>query len=765
MMHYKVNKQEDEIWLWEESYQPEYALKTESAFAQCNGYFGVRASGALPFVKGKRGMFVRGLFNRAYEDEVTELVNCPDLTGVVLKVNGQEITPEQSLGLSFRRGLHLMTGELAVEQKLKLSGGLQIELSYRRFASMENPHLFIQEMTVLPVNGDIHTGEYITGIDGQQTNSGVSHFKKVDCRVYDKQYMELTGYLADNDLKLLCACKVEGSTGKEPGFQLKRRGIFANYGFRAKKGQKLVFEKYSYIRGKDDSLDLNGQKRVLDECLGQGYEVCLAQHRRRMESMWEQARIRIQGADLEEEAAISFAQYHLMGMMPWNTSSCSIAAKGLTGEGYKGHAFWDTEIFMLPFFQYTFPEAARDLLEFRYHGLEGARKKAEDYGYLGAMFPWEVASSGEEETPLYAALNIHTGKANKVWSGMKEHHVTADIVYAIGQYYELTKDQDFMKKYGYEVVFEAASFWSSRAVKRDGQYVILDIIGPDEYTEHIDNNAYTNYMAKYCTDYALKLEKELQDTDAKLWKKLNYSLHLTEAAARWKDFSEHIYLPVPGEDGIIPQDDTFLSKKELPDMEKYKNSQVKQAILCDYSRDEVVDMQVLKQADTVMLLNLFPNLFPPEIVKKNVLYYEARTIHDSSLSYCAHAQACAAIGDLSLAWDFFQKCLLIDLDDNPNDSTDGIHSASLGGIWSCLIHGFAGIHFEEDTLKILPRLPQKWKKMQFSIHIRGIQIQVSLAKNKVILESKDSILKPLQVEIDHQKFDFDGYLQVDTEKK
>ena len=172
-----------------------------------------------------------------------------------------------------------------------------------------------------------------------------------------------------------------------------------------------------------------------------------------MQEIWRQARIEIDGASPEEEAAVSFAQYHLLGMMPWHSTDCCIAAKGLTGEGYKGHVFWDAEIFILPFFQYVFPQAARNLLEFRYKGLDGAREKAEAYGYKGAMYPWEAAVTGREETPLYAALNIHTGKANKVWSGIKEHHVTADIAYAVWQYYSVTGDRAFMERFGYEINF------------------------------------------------------------------------------------------------------------------------------------------------------------------------------------------------------------------------------------------------------------------------------------------------------------------------
>ena len=200
---------------------------------------------------------------------------------------------------------------------------------------------------------------------------------------------------------------------------------------------------------------------------------------------------------------------------------------------------------------------------------------------------------------------------------------------------------------------------------------------------------------------------------------------------------EKIYCPIPNENNIIPQDDTFLSKMELPNIQKYKESQVKQAILLDYSRDEVVDMQVLKQADLVMLLNLFPNLFDKETVKKNVLYYEARTVHDSSLSYCAHAQACANIGAVEESLEFFREALEVDLVDNPYDSVDGLHSASMGGIWNCIIQGYAGLSHDKDGINFTPHLPEEWNEIQFYIKVKDAYYKVTIRKNELVIEAEE----------------------------
>lgn len=762
MIHYAVEKRGQEIWLAERGYEPRFALKTESVFAQCNGYMGVRASHGLSVLDGRRGMFIAGFFNRAYEEESTELVNCPDVTEYLLKLDGEDVYPDRASILGYERRLNIQTGELFNKIRLRLDSGLELEVTDRRFASMEDQHLFVQKIIITPLNGTIQKGELVTGINGQQTNSGVSHFHKIDCRVYEKQFLHVTGYLPEDTLSVLmdCSCSNSGEDTKE--FLLKRRGVFGRYTFHTTEGESWSYEKYVYIQKEEDRTELELQKEKLEEYRRSGYESAFGKHHEKMRSIWKRAGIQIQGATLEEDAAIKFAQYHLIVMMPWHRSDCSIAAKGLTGEGYKGHVFWDTEIFINPFFLYTFPEEARNLLEFRYRGLDAAREKAEAYGYQGAMFPWEAAKTGKEETPLYAALNIHTGKANKVWSGIKEHHVTADIIYAIWQYYTMTGDENFMQNCGYEMIFEAAAFWTSRARwdEARGCYVIEDTIGPDEYTEHIDNNAYTNYMARYCTNLAVTLAKKLERNQPRLYQELSQKLNLQQHIKGWVDVTDKIYLPVPDTNLIIPQDDTFLTKKRLTDIEKYKKSQIKQAVLLDYSRDEIVNMQVLKQADVVMLLNLFPHMFPEEVVKKNVLFYEERTIHDSSLSYCAHAQACAAIGQIELAWEFFKRCLVIDLDENPNDSTDGIHAASLGGIWNCVIFGFAGINYEDGQLNISPKIPEHWKEMQFYIQVHGYEIQVRVSNQEVVLKRGAGWEQPLPVRVNGRDFLLEDSLKV-----
>lgn len=761
MIHYQTEKENGRLWFRETKFLPDYELKTESVFAQCNGYMGVRAAQPFSLVEEHRGMFLSGAFHKAYEDEVTELVNCPDLTWFALEIDGVKVYPDREGLVSFERSLDIYSGELIIHYIFQIAGKGQIEVEDRRFASMTCKNLFVQTLKARVLDGDIKKIIVKTGINGQMTNSGVSHFHKSIARVYEKEVMELRSELEENVVTEAVVCKTSEGTLMEKEFSLKRRSVYGTYLLCPNEGC-VVLEKIAFVDQAENGIGTKERKEALIEAAEKGYEGLFKEHRRKMEQFWDMARIRVEGMSGEEEAAVCFAQYHIAGMTPWHTNESSIAAKGLTGEGYKGHVFWDTEIFLFPMLLYTYPEEAKRLLEFRYKGLTGARKKARDYGFEGAMFPWEAGNTGEEETPLYAALNIHTGKANKVWSGIKEYHVTADVAYAVDQYYEASGDWKFMENCGYEIVFEAARFWVSCAKWDDKRkaYGIFDVIGPDEYTEHVDNNAYTNYMAVNCVrmayGYAEKLKREKKD----VFCALNQKLQIEKDLARWEEFLKKMYLPVPGDDGIIPQDDTFLSKPCIENIMKYKTSQIKQAVLLDYSREEIVNMQVLKQADVVMLLNLFPRLFEEEIVKKNVLFYESRTIHDSSLSYCAHAQACAAIGELELSWNFFQKCLVVDIDDNPHDSTDGIHAASLGGIWNCMIFGFAGVRYEDGILYLAPHLPKHWKCMEFCMVLEGVRVRFAIGGHKVVLTCEEEPDYPIRVRMNQKEYVLKGTLEI-----
>ena len=280
-------------------------------------------------------------------------------------------------------------------------------------------------------------------------------------RLLDGKLMHLTQTTSDSaiEVKITTLCNLDSVKDfDKPEFKSIRRSILGSYEFTAEKDRGAVFEKIAVIR---TSLDFD--KDIDIRCLERGYDALFGESADAWAQYWKACEITLSGQNPMDLTALRFAQYHLRIMAPFHTNRLSIAAKGLTGEGYKGHVFWDCEVFQLPYFRDLFPEVARSLLEYRHHGLRGARKKAGDRGFLGAMYPWEAAASGLEETPYYGLLDIVSGVPNRVWAGEKELHITADIAYACMKYFGYTGDEDFMERYGYEIILDCAIFWASRA--------------------------------------------------------------------------------------------------------------------------------------------------------------------------------------------------------------------------------------------------------------------------------------------------------------
>lgn len=415
--------------------------------------------------------------------------------------------------------------------------------------------------------------------------------------------------------------------------------------FVCKAGQRITLEKLVWIEWtseRNTSPEIWGSQalRQLEACAEQGYDALRAETAANWHRWWQRRRVQVSSVAPGDQRALDFALYHLRIMTPVHDERSSIAAKGLTGEGYKGHVFWDTEVFLLPFHLFTEPDTARGLLRYRWHNLPGAREKARRNGWQGALFPWESARSGEEETPEFAAINIRTGLRQKVASALAEHHLVADIAWAVIGYWQATGDMSFMAREGMALLLETAKFWISRAVDVNGRLEIHDVIGPDEYTEHVNNNAFTNYMAWYNVEQALRFARAQGCADDTFIYRAEY-------------FLQKLWRPDIQQDGILPQDDAFLSKPVI-DLAKYKANAGKQTILLDYSRAEVNEMQILKQADVVMLMYMLPDLFTPQTCLANLRFYEARTIHDSSLSKAIHGIVAARCKDPAMGYQFWR---------------------------------------------------------------------------------------------------------------
>ncbi|MGM0878209.1 MAG: glycoside hydrolase family 65 protein [Bacillota bacterium] len=778
MLSYNFGSGKEKNWLLTEtSFQPNALGKCETIMALGNGYMGLRSSLEESYLRQTRNTFVAGTFNRFDETESTELPNAADTVELEIVLNGERFSLEKGTIQSYIRYINLKTGELVRKVVWESPKNEVYQCTFRRFTSLNNLHLAGMKVEITPLSGNAAI-QVTSGINGQMTNSGAQHFHEGEKRIFDKEFLQLIQTTTESKIDFIINAKhswkkLDEKVETSPKMTIGRRKVDLSYRFEVEKDTTLIMEKISTIHTSRDK-EVNNkdyQLEVLRETSlaeiknesAKGYEALFAESVEKWNDYWLKADVEIESVNEFDLLAIRFAAYHMLIMTPFHDSRFGIGAKGLTGEGYKGHSFWDSEIFILPYFLYTKPEIARSLLEYRYHTIAGARKKAKDNGYQGAMYPWESAFTGEEETPEWAAVNILTGKATKVWSGFIEQHITADIAYALWNYYSVTNDVDFMDQYGSEMLFDTATFWASRVKwdEKKSAYVIYDVVGPDEYKEHVDNNAFTNYMAHWVIETSIKHFAECKEHSKVTFERLSKSLDLENRFQMWKEVVDKIYLPQPGDHDLIPQDDTYLSKPII-NIEKYKTASSVQTILQDFSREQVNELQVSKQADIVMLLYVLENLFSDKVKKANLSYYEAKTIHDSSLSMAVHSIVASAIKDKELAYSCFQTASVIDLGQNMISSDAGIHAASLGGIWKAIVFGFVGIRTLHGQLHITPRLPKEWKTLKLQIHWRGDQLEIKLTHEKIVITNKSMNKKEIELIVNGEKYTLTKPLQILT---
>lgn len=758
----------------EDQFNPEKLGKCEAIMSLGNGYLGVRSATEEHYMLETRGAFVAGTFNKFDENEVTELPNAADMTAVDIFLDGERFSLADGVTEDYTRELDIYNGELYRHAVWTSPNGKKAAFSFYRIVSLKQIHVMIQRIEIRPVDGSI-TVKIQSGIDGRMTNTGSQHFSDGDKRFYDKQYIQFVQTTTQSDITFVNTTThklmLDGETlSQEAQVFIERRKIFAGFEIEVKAGQCLVIEKYSNVYTTRD-LEMEGKEisaiqeislQTCKETGKQGYQALRDESAQQWKAeVWEKAPIQIQGKGAElDQFAVHFAQYHMRLMVPRHDQRMNIGAKALSGEGYKGHTFWDTEIFLLPYYCFTDPEAARKLEEYRYLSLPGAHAKAKHNGYEGAMFPWESAWLDDGEvTPEFMDVDIVTGKPIKVWSGIIEQHITSDVAFGVWQYGILTDDQDYMDKYGYELIMDTAVFWASRLEKcEDGKYHINDVVGPDEFREHVNDNAFTNYMAHWNMTKAMEYYRLLKKEKPEIFAALNEKLNLDGAYKKWEDGCTNLYLPQPTAENVLPQDDRYLSCRDI-DLTKYKEQEHVGGITRDYNMEQINEIQVSKQADALVLFFLLENEFSLDVKKATWEYYEKRTIHDSSLSLSTHSVLASDMGEKALAYDLFQKASMIDLGPFMGSSNAGVHAASFGGVWQCVVYGFGGVRMLDGNLRINPALPDNWEKLSYTLMWKGEKLAVDITKDTIQIKNLTGT-KIVEVEVTGEKRAVVGELKV-----
>ncbi|MFL0267458.1 glycoside hydrolase family 65 protein [Candidatus Clostridium radicumherbarum] len=738
----------DLLWnIVQEGYNSKENRKYETLFTLANGYKGLR--GAFEFSKlGDRGNLIAGVFDKNTA-QVTEIVNCQDPLPLNIYVENELIDLDICEVLSYRRNLNMKEGILEASFKVKTRKGRIVSISSERFLSRNNVHRWAAKYTILPVNfcGKVFVENMI---DGTMTNSTLDpvnitkHFEVK--KIVDLQPgIALESSTIDKGIKIIEGSYVTGIG--ESGNLLKERK-YNQFGERvrelyqvfAEEGKEFTIYKFgATYTSRDTKGCLNTLlKEEINAFIYDGYEKEKIAHIKKWNTIWQDIDIKIEGDD-EAQTGLRFNLFHLVASAYEGDEKVSIAAKALHGEGYKGHVFWDTETFMLPFFIYTRPEVARALLMYRYNTINGARKNASLNGFKGAQFPWESADEGIEVTPKWG--EDYYGNPVRIWTGDIEYHINSDITFGIWEYYRTTEDKDFLVNYGLEMFLDTAKFWQSRVEynKEKDRYEISRVIGPDEFHEHVDNNVYTNYLAKWSVKKSLELVQWIKEEDEVIFNKLCIKLGLNNKDLEaWENIQNKMYIPRSKDGMLIEQFEGYFNLKHYPITEHDENGM---PIWPDDVRlDRLGETQLIKQADVIMLMLMLREEFDEDTRRENYRYYEKRTMHKSSLSPSMYSIMGLSVGDTQNAYRYFMKAIMTDLDDNQGNSELGLHAANTGGAWQSAVFGFGGLSVDKDQkLNLNPWLPKEWKGISFNINWRGSILTISVREKEIELSSTGDI--------------------------
>jgi trehalose/maltose hydrolase-like predicted phosphorylase len=721
---------DDRRWLLvEEGFNLAREHEIESLFTTANGYVGVRGSLAEGSSLSTPRTFVAGVFGiRAEPGAIPELVTAPDWTHLKVFVDGQPLTMESDGTLEHRRILDMRQGILWRLWRYRDAAGRITRLSYLRLASLADRHVMAQSITITPENysGRIRLERQLPDAVAGMPLARAAEPSQRQGTISRAMLTQFTAPGKGIAVAMAGASQFhsEGSPATEheihtgPEAPLKRREVEAEL------GKTYRIDRIVSIYTTRDVPDpaeaaINRVESLFD---GGGIEAVIDAHRAAWAARWRTAEVDVEG-DPDAQRALRFAIYHLISTANPEDERVSIGARALTGDSYKGHVFWDTEIYMLPFYIYTHPATARALLMYRYHTLGGAREKARSLGYQGAMYAWESADDGLETTPATALSP--DGRLIRILCGELEQHITADVAYGVWHYWQATGDDAFFRDAGAEILLDTARFWASRVQRdEDGLYHIRHVIGPDEYHEGVDDNAFTNIMAQWNLEQGAAAARLLEERWPDRARELFTALKLTpDQFHTWLSIAGKMDTGFDPESGLFEQFDGFFNLETI-NLADFEPRIAPIDVLL--GRERTQRAQVVKQADVVMLMALLWDRFSQDVRAANFHFYEPRTGHGSSLSPGGHAMVAARLGEMAVAARYFHQAAMIDLANNMGNASGGVHAAALGGLWQAAVMGFGGMSLRPDGLAFAPQLPPKWMQLRFPVQWRGRQLMVTM---------------------------------------
>ena len=742
----------DEWNVVETRFHPEFLAQMETIMALGNGYLGMRGCPEEGGPNAENSTLINGFYatwpivygEQAYGFAETgqTIVNQTDSKIVKLFVDDEPFWLPNATLLTFDRRLNMKAGTLDREILWETPGGKQVQIRSRRLISFTNRHVAAISYGVTVLNADA----FIVISSEMATNNPTAPADLTDPRqtraFTDRVLHPQTNYSKDLRIvlchatktsHLLVACGTDHllETACSHASKVVHSPDTGQVAFtvEARTGSPIHLTKFMvyHTTRRVSAEELCARVEfTMDRVMSQGFRHLLTEQERYMDSFWHRSDVRVEGVRAERvrrttveiQQAVRFNLFQILQASA-RAEHTGVPAKGLTGQAYEGHYFWDTEIYLLPFLTYNSPRNARDLLLFRYRMLPQARARATQLGHRGAMFPWRTIN-GEEASAYYAA-------------GTAQYHINADIMYALRKYVLATGDEAFLWNYGAEMLVETARLWRDLGFYSDakgGKFCINSVTGPDEYNTVVNNNAFTNLMARENMRYAAKTVTLLAAANPDAYATLVDRTDLKHLEVdEWVNAAERMYVPFDEERMIIPQDDSFL-EREPWDFKGTPNS--KYPLLLFYHPLNIYRRQVIKQADVILAMFLLGSMFTIDEKRRNFYFYDPLTTGDSSLSSSVEAIVAAQIGDTEKAIRYGMAALLMDLADAGGNVKDGCHIASMGGTWMMLTYGLGGMRDDDGTLSFWPRrAPAEDAVLRFPLTYRGRRLEVAISGERV----------------------------------
>lgn len=714
----------------------EATMRRGNVYQLANGYMGYRGTLDESGPDEAVGITLAGLFDQVGA-AWREPVNAPNGGYTTVTLEGTELTTRGTHVSAHRQTLHFANALFERETTFAV-GGRELTIRSERFLSAAVPNLGVIRYTLRCTR---EAGVTLrTGIDYRIWDLNGPHLPDLQAR-QESRALVVEGLTHEQKQPVAVAEAVDWNFGAEAHEVREQRNLRA-VSFRAEPGRTYTFHKYfAVFTGHDRAAGAPAAAAIaaVQAARTAGYTACRAAHDAEWKRKWSRGDVIIVGDPVAQQA-LRYSLLQLLMVAPVAGSANSIPARALSGQVYKGAIFWDTEMFMFPYFVHTDPAKAVELLRYRINTLDGARRKAktEGTGYRGAFYAWESQETGDDACTYFNIGDPITGKDIRTYFRDKQIHISGDVALAMWQYFELTGDDTLLLEGGAEVILECARFFTSYGAfsPKQRRFGLRDVTGPDEYHERVDNNAFTNAIARETFVIANATVDHLKRRHPQVLRALLRKIGIAKELAGFRAAATKLYVPAPDKKtGVIEQFDGYLQRRYVP-VKELKAQMVHPHEYLGGEKGLAVPTQVIKQADVVAMLNLFRDRHSTAVKQANWEFYEPRTEHGSSLSACAYAMVATEFGKLDFAYEYFLKTAKIDLEAKYKIYVGtifigGSHPAANGGAWMTAVLGFGGVHAGAKRLAIEPRLPKRWKRLEFNITWRGLAFRISITPKAV----------------------------------